>query len=450
MTRRTLSMFLVLILSAGTISAVIPHQMPYQGRLLDSGGDPVADGSYELTFSLYDAPVAGNLYWTSGPQMVPVENGLFNYVLGSVNPLPDSAFSGEFDLYFGLRVGADPEMTPRTQIWSQGFAWHAFIADAGDVFRLIPRDIPVEPCDASLEGGTYYDSVLNEPCYCNGSNWMQVDGGGFCDCVDLDGDGYDVCDSGDPRDTDGQPADCDDSDPSVNPGGIEICNGIDDDCDGFIDANDFSLVGTTYYQDADGDGFGDALNSIVGCTLEPGYSLDNTDCDDSNPSVNPTAAEVCDGVDNDCDGFIDDDDFSLTGAPTWYADSDGDGYGDANLSVVACNAPSGYVANNSDCDDGNAAVNPTAVEICDGIDNDCDGFVDDDDFSLTGAPIWFRDFDGDGYGDPGNTVTACVQPANYVSNNLDCDDTDVTVSPDAPEVCDGIDNDCDGFVDEGC
>ena len=97
------------------------------------------------------------------------------------------------------------------------------------------------------------------------------------------------------------------------------------------------------------------------------------DCDDGNAAINPGATEVCDGVDNDCDGEIDED---VT--TTWYQDADGDGFGDSDVTADACEKPSGYVPTGNDCDDDEAEAFPGNTEVCDGIDNDCDGEVDED------------------------------------------------------------------------
>ena len=194
------------------------------------------------------------------------------------------------------------------------------------------------------------------------------------DCFDEDGDGY--CES------DG---DCDPNNPEVNPAAEEICDGNDNNCNGEIDENG----DTVFYLDADNDGFGDRDMSLTACEPDSGYVSNADDCDDSAPSIFPDAPETCDGLDNDCDGDIDED---LT--TTYYMDADGDGYGDPSNSIDSCTGGEDWVTNSDDCNDGEAMAYNGAAEVCDGIDNDCNGVVDDD-MSQT----WYPDVDGDGYGD---------------------------------------------------
>lgn len=200
----------------------------------------------------------------------------------------------------------------------------------------------------------------------------------------------------------------------------------------------------TWYEDADGDNFGNNNVSQMSCTQPSGYVANNTDCDDNDPNNFPFNMEVCDGQDNDCDGLIDDDDPNVI-SMTWYRDLDGDGFGDEGNFIDQCTQPLGYVADNTDCDDNNAANYPGNTEICDFQDNDCDGLVDDADNDLVGI-IYFEDADGDGFGNPNVSETACDIPPGFVEDNGDCDDTDNTVYPDAPELCDGIINDCNSPV----
>ncbi len=241
--------------------------------------------------------------------------------------------------------------------------------------------------------------------------------------------------------------DCNDGNAAINPAATEVCNGIDDDCDGTADDG---LTFLTYYVDADNDSYGDAsATGVSSCSPISGSVTNNTDCNDANASINPGATEVCNGIDDDCDGLTDDADPSITGQSTWYADVDGDTYGNAASSTLACTQPVGYVFDNSDCNDGNAAVNPDATEICNGIDDNCNGDVDDDDQNVTGQATWYADADGDTYGDAAVSQLACSQPVGYVADNTDCDDAAATVNPAATEVCNSIDDDCDGTADDG-
>ncbi len=212
--------------------------------------------------------------------------------------------------------------------------------------------------------------------------------------------------------------DCDDADPAAAPGGAEVCDGRDNDCDGLSDDADPGVSGRqTFYADNDGDGFGTALATLTACDLPAGYSALDTDCDDLLGAVWPGASEICDGRDNDCDRLTDDQDGDVLGVQIRYADVDSDGYGDPATARSLCDATG--TGDGSDCDDRDAAVNPGAAEACNGgVDDDCDGLVDDDD---PGAPVqpWYVDSDADGWGDSDDTVIACEAPAGYVDNDLD-------------------------------
>ncbi len=217
--------------------------------------------------------------------------------------------------------------------------------------------------------------------------------------------------------------DCDDDDATSYDAATEACDGVDNDCDGTVPSDE---------ADADAD----AEMECAG------------DCDDADASRYSTSLEYCDGVDNDCDEVVGDDELDadadgvyacvdcssgacvadcddtdpLVTNPTWYADADGDGYGDDSTATTDCPVPTSYVRVGGDCDEADATVNPGATDDCDAIDNDCSGAADES-----------SDADGDGYGD-------C----------LDCDESSIDVNPAAEEVCgDDIDNDCDG-VSEGC
>jgi len=241
--------------------------------------------------------------------------------------------------------------------------------------------------------------------------------------------------------------DCDDGDSGTWPGANESCDGDDNDCDSAVDEN--ASDAGVWYADADGDGYGDVDSPSASCEAGSNTVADATDCDDGDSSVHPGATELCNGADDDCDTLVDDDDPDVADASTWYADADSDGFGDPAAPTVACDAPSKTVADDTDCDDGDSAVNPDASEICNSTDDDCDGLVDDDDPDISDASTWYLDVDGDGYGSADFSVDACSAPSSYVADDTDCDDAHADANPAGTETCDGLDNDCSGDIDEG-
>jgi hypothetical protein len=275
--------------------------------------------------------------------------------------------------------------------------------------------------------------------------------------------------------------DCDDNNADIHPDATEVCNAIDDNCNGLVDDEDPQLDTSTqsdWFRDADNDGYGNESDSKRACVAPAwhvaesasGFDCDDTDpifypgadesdcsdpndyncdgsvayadadadgwaacleCDDSDPDIHPDAVELCDEIDNDCDSEIDDADDNLDSetATHWYADTDIDGFGDLANSVLLCEVPSGYVADNTDCDDADNNTYPGATEYCDGHDDNCDGTVDED--SAVDAKTWYQDSDGDTYGLASVSMQACSKPSGYAADNTDCDDTNVSLYPGA-------------------
>ena len=308
--------------------------------------------------------------------------------------------------------------------------------------------------------------------------------------VDDDNDGFpsarccngDVCGS-----------DCDDVRANVNPSVSEVCDSVDNNCDGVVDEG--LLVDG--FVDNDADGFGDGSQPVSLCPGATRFSLNGDDCDDDNVARNPGQVEICDEADNDCDIGVDEG----AQAVDWFPDIDGDGFGDANaIAVSSCEPVPDHSMIGTDCDDNKAGVNPAAAEQCDGIDNDCNGLADfrigvndfeDDDGDLlvdiSCAPLgvdcddhdpkagpgtlelcdardndcddkvdegavetlWYRDLDGDGFGSlSSGSVVSCMPPPQFSAQGGDCDDGMDTRNPAASEACNAVDDDCDTAVDE--
>jgi len=225
-------------------------------------------------------------------------------------------------------------------------------------------------------------------------------------CFDADNDGFEDESQGG--------LDCDDTNPAIHPDANEICDEIDNNCDGAVDEflNCF---------DQDNDGFDSEASGGV-------------DCNDNNPLIHPDADEACDGQDNNCDGIVDE----------GFDDLDADGLADCVDSVIDVDGD-GF-GNTADCDDTNSAINPNAAETCDGVDNNCDDQIDEGFADLDGdgtANCVDEDKDGDGY---------CVDDVECQDHTLlpgDCKPNNGDIHPGVTELCDGIDNNCDDQIDEG-
>jgi len=236
--------------------------------------------------------------------------------------------------------------------------------------------------------------------------------------------------------------DCDDGAPGANPSKTEECgNAKDDNCDGATDEPGAQGC-IPLYEDKDDDGFGIGSAQCL-CEAKAPYTATQAgDCKDDYKPQNPNAKELCDGVDNDCDGQTDEE--NATGCAQFYVDADGDGFGSGQLKCL-CAGP-GKVSKGGDCDDTIKAVNPNAKEDC---TTQADENCGDQDLDATGCALFFEDNDGDGFG-AGAGKCYCAATAPYVAPlGGDCDDTTKDLSPGVAEVCDGVDNNCNGVADDG-
>lgn len=212
--------------------------------------------------------------------------------------------------------------------------------------------------------------------------------------ADSDGDGYGnvdepilYCETPE-GDVSLVPGDCDDENYHVNPGAIQTCADIDENCNGLTGSIDPTVpteLRTIWAMDLDQDGYGNALYTEHTCEQPVGY-VDNTeDCDDSDASIYPGAAEYCNDLDDDCDFEIDEPD--AVDALVWYEDSDADGFGVSSTSVVSCDESTGYALQDGDCDDSNNLIHPDAPEVLfNGTDDNCDSDYKNGEFTLPGTP----------------------------------------------------------------
>jgi hypothetical protein len=230
--------------------------------------------------------------------------------------------------------------------------------------------------------------------------------------------------------------DCNDDNASVSPKVKESCNGRDDNCNGKID--DGAMI--SLFEDLDEDGHGNAAKPLMACPLTKKTSPLGDDCNDGDKTIYTNAPELCDNKDNNCNNSTDENVLL-----NFFKDDDGDGYGAPGKKIEACTLPVGATASNNDCNDDDKFINPGAAEVCDLIDQNCNGVLDENVQS-----VFHWDNDGDGFGNPTSKVSfACTAPSGMAPAYgpfADCDDTDAAVHPGAPEICDGKDNACTGFL----
>lgn len=290
--------------------------------------------------------------------------------------------------------------------------------------------------------------------------------------VDNDGFGSGMAVSTDcfaPAGTVSNNSDCNDMNDAIHPNAMELCNGLDDNCDGTTETlgacSAPTGLATTLIT---------ATSSMISWSFEPcptGYQykyrikispgvysswtawtnvLPTTDNFVTLTGLIPNtiyqwAVRANCGTKKSKASSVKT--FKTCPEYVFYEDFDSDGYGNpASSFTQGCNPgpPAGYVLNNQDCDDINILIYPGAPEICDGLDNDCDGLVFGDE-----GLLFYNDVDLDGYGSLVDIVVACSVPPGYNTISGDCQDVNPYVHPNAPELCNGIDDDCDGDIDNG-
>jgi hypothetical protein len=164
--------------------------------------------------------------------------------------------------------------------------------------------------------------------------------------------------------------DCNDANNLVHPFVSDICNSIDDNCNVSIDEDAFFA---TWYLDGDADGYGNILFDSISCFELMGYVFDSTDCNDENIAINPGKDELCNTIDDNCNELIDEDlVFEL-----YFIDEDGDNFGNSAIDSLWCVSVVGFVLDSTDCNDTNPDIYPSAIEILNGLDDDCDGLTDE-------------------------------------------------------------------------
>lgn len=437
--------------------AQVPQAFDFQGVARNASGNVLSNADIAVRLSVRSGSAGGTVVYQEEHAITTNAFGLFTVAVGQGTVLQGVFGTIAWDaaahyLQVEMDAGSGYLDMGTTQLLSVPYALHA-----GGV-----------PCPTvSMLGDTLRQG---NGCFIIIPGLSAANGG----CLDIDQDGfYD-------RAGCNTPIDCNDNDVNTNHGAPDQCgDGIDQDCNGVPDDHPDPAAWIDWHPDADGDGFGDINIAIASCNQPPGHILDGTDCDDSDADLFPgqgcslycTEAEVawldtnfilyrtelfnafadCIGVQNqvsciqqylvgvgitlteECNtcgiewvGCVLNNCIAdcLQGNEECFACANSAGCtGNAILCMGLVDADGDHVPAGSDCDDNNAAIHPGAEDVCDGIDNNCDGQVD---------PCC-TDNDNDGF-------NSCI----------DCNDNDHNQFPGAGEVCDGIDNDCNGTVDEGC
>ena len=431
----------IAIASLTQLQAQAPQGFNYQATVRNSSGDLIINTNVYFQFNVIQGSQTAVPIFTETHYVPTDDLGQVNLVIGQ-GTANTGVFSeldwslGSYYLGIELDTGNGYVAMGTTQLLSVPYALYAensggtselpSVGAEGQVLSVVngvPTWVDFEalsPCgDESFTQTWYIDADADGYGFSSGTSCIRPENGFLLN--ELSGNGIDDCDDNDDNEYPGQTwyidadgdgygtlsqtscirpengfllnellgngtDDCDDSNSNTNPGSDEVCDNIDNNCNAEVDENPVDV--TTWYVDADGDGYGFIQISVVACSQPDGYVSNSDDCDDSNSNTNPGSDEVCDNIDNNCNAEVDENPVDGT---TWYVDSDGDGYGFIQISVVACSQPEGYVANSGDCDDSNTSVHANAIEIEDGIDNDCDGSVDEGSGSVT-------DQDGNTYG----------------------------------------------------
>lgn len=385
-------------------------------------GTSVSDSIDVTITDEIDAPTV-SLVSPQGDYSAVGENILFSVIVDDLQDLPtDLVVEGASDLagqFCTMTVEADGLASCTTAlvagehaisitatdthgfVGELNFTWSVLtpeqIDDDGDGFSEEDGDCDDANPNISPSAPELADQIDNN---CNGivddaTPYYDDDGDCFCETVPCNGTVADLSACGVL-----QGGDCNDSSNLDSPAGDERCDGLDNDCDGSID--EYSAVdATVWYVDADGDGFGNSSYTQPACSQPQGYSSNDQDCNDNDTTINPSATEQPNGIDDDCDGIVDDN--------TVNYDDDLDG----------------FTENDGDCDDGNPMVNPAQVETINAVDDDCNGLIDDQ--------TTLYDDDGDGFSE----------------NQGDCDDMNIAVAPNLTEICgNGVDDNCNGSENE--